>query len=140
MSPARAAEAAPPRREEAERRGPVCTCSRISATGSNNDERDFPNLIGNYHKALPHDNFGEVDPVAYKSLLKALNNPTQANFAAIQLGLGRKLTNPQSGLATDQEGPDPKNMKMRSALKVNSAEAAAEAVELYCWDRLGSEN
>lgn len=117
--------------EDTDRRRPACTRSRISTTGSNGDERDFPNFIGNYHKGLPHDNFGEVVPAAYKSLLKALNQPTQANFAAIQLGLGRKLTNPQSGLATDLEGPDPKNMKMRSAPKLDSAEEAAEAVENY---------
>lgn len=110
---------------------PACTRSSISTTGSNGDERDFPTFIGNFHKGLPHDQFGEVDPAAYKSLLKALNQPTQANFAAIQLGLGRKLTNPQSGLSTDQEGPDPKNLKMRSAPKLNSAEEAAEAVEDY---------
>src|SRR5918999_314332 len=126
LAQARAAEA-----ERADLQQPACTRSRISTTGSNGDERDFPNFIGNYHKGLPHDNFGEVNPAAYKSLLKALNQPTQANFAAIQLGLGRKLTNPQSGLATDLEGPDPKNMRMRSAPKLNSAEEAAEAVEDY---------
>jgi len=124
-------EAIAARRVAAVENAPVCTRSKITTTGSNQDERDFPTFIGNFHKGLPHDNFGEVNPLAYKSLLKALNTPTQANFAAIQLGLGRKLTNPQAGLATDQEGPDPKDMKMRSAPKVNSAEAAAEAVELY---------
>ena len=114
----------------------LCIRSSISATGSNGDENNIkengqPTYIGNYHKGLKHNGFGEVIPASYQSLLTALNNPTQANFANIQLGLGRKLTNPQSGLATDLEGPDPKDMLMRSAPSVRSAEAAAEAVELY---------
>lgn len=114
-----------------------CTRSGISTTGSNDDEDNVkgsngqPNYIGNFHKGLPHDQFGEVNVAAYKSLLKALKTPTQANFAAIQLDLGRKLINPQSGLAKDTEGPDPDDLKMRSAPRLASAEAAAEAVESY---------
>lgn len=117
--------------------GSPCTGSPIKTVGNNKDEKDIvdangnPTFIGNYHKGLPHNQFGEVIPAAYQSLLKALNNPTQANFANIQLGLGRKLVNPQAGLAKDQEGPDPDEMKMRSAPSVKSAEAAAEAVEFY---------
>ncbi|MEO8073695.1 MAG: vanadium-dependent haloperoxidase [Acidobacteriota bacterium] len=114
-----------------------CAKSTIHTTGSNEDENNLidsngnKTYIGNFHKGLPHNNFGEVIPAAYQSLLTALNNPTQANFAGIQLGLGRKFVNPQAGLAKDQEGPDPHNMKMRSAPKLKSAEAAAEIVELY---------
>jgi membrane-associated phospholipid phosphatase len=44
---------------------------------------------------------------------------------------GRKYTNPQAGLSTDQEGPDPDKMRMLQAPKVDSLETAAEAVELY---------
>lgn len=114
-----------------------CTGSTINTVGDNKDEKNIvdsngkPTFIGNFHKGLPHNQFGEVIPAAYQSLLKALNNPTQANFANIQLGLGRKLTNPQAGLAKDTEGPDPDEMKLRSAPKVTSAEAAAEEIELY---------
>lgn len=114
-----------------------CTESTINTTGSNDDENNLidssgnKTYIGNYHKGLPHNAFGEVVPAAYQSLLNALNNPTQANFAGITLGGGRKLTNPQAGLAKDQEGPNPSKMKMRTAPKLESAEAAAEAVELY---------
>lgn len=112
-----------------------CQRSSISTTGSNNDETDFPNRIGNYHKGLPHDGLGEVVPAAYQTLLDATLTPTPGEFPAIRTTIGdncgRKLTNPQSGLATDREGPTPSNMKMRSAPKVNSREEAAEAVELY---------
>ena len=112
-----------------------CQRSSISTTGSNNDETDFPNRIGNYHKGLPHNGLGEVIPAAYTTLLNATTTPTPAEFPLIRTTIGancgRKLTNPQSGLATDLEGPNPSNMRMRSAPKVNSTEAAAEAVELY---------
>lgn len=111
---------------------PECVPSSIDSNGPNGDETRFDNFIGNYHKGLPHDEFGEVIPSAYQSLLDATQSPSPPSaFQAIVLGEGRKLTNPQSGLATDQEGPDPKDLEMRSAPAVDSAETAAEAVELY---------
>jgi hypothetical protein len=112
-----------------------CQRSSIATTGSNNDETDFPNRIGNYHKGLPHDLLGEVIPAAYQTLLDATVTPTPGEFPFIRTTIGancgRKLTNPQAGLATDREGPITSNMKMRSAPKLNSREEAAEAVELY---------
>src|SRR5262245_47289330 len=93
-----------------------CTPTKITKKGSNGDERHLkgpdgkPNFIGNFHKGLPHNNFGEVDPAAYQTLLHAVDRET--DFDKITFGLGRKLTNPQSGLATDQEGPDPKDLKI----------------------------
>lgn len=112
-----------------------CTPTKIKKTGSNGDEEDLdgpdgkPNYIGNFHKGLPHDDFGEVDRKAYQSLLHALNK--KKDFDKIILGLGRKLTNPQAGLATDVEGPDPKKLHMLAPPKLASAEEAAEGVELY---------
>lgn len=111
----------------------------ITKTGNNGDEKDFPNFIGNFHKGMHHDSFGEVVSADYQKLLNATtkNNPTQADFANIpitsDLGamFGRKYTNPQAGLSTDQEGPDPDKMRMLQAPKVDSAETAAEAVEVY---------
>jgi membrane-associated phospholipid phosphatase len=124
-----AAEAAAPAADH------QCAPTKIKKTGSNGDEERFkgadgkPNYIGNFSKGLPHDGFGEVNRAAYKSLLHAVDSET--DFDDIVLGLGRKLTNPQSGLATDQEGPDPKDLKMLAAPSLDSAEEAAEGVELY---------
>ncbi|MEO6193704.1 MAG: vanadium-dependent haloperoxidase [Thermoanaerobaculia bacterium] len=112
-----------------------CTPTRIKKTGSNGDEKNIkgadgkPSYAGNFSKGLPHDTFGEVDRAAYKTLLHALDNET--DFDKITLGLGRKLTNPQAGLATDPEGPDPKDLEILAAPKLESAEEAAEGVELY---------
>lgn len=81
-----------------------CTPTRIKKTGSNGDETRYrgadgkPNYIGNYHKGLPHNDFGEVIRDDYQTLLKALKTGT--NFDKIPRGLGRPFTNPQAGLAT----------------------------------------
>jgi hypothetical protein len=106
-----------------------CTPTKIRKTGSNGDEKDFPDKRGNFHKGLPHDAFGEVNAAAYKSLLVALR--LRRDFDDIVLGGGRPLTNPQAGLAGDLEGPCPRQQKMLAAPKVDSAETAAEAVEDY---------
>ena len=98
-----------------------CTPTKIKKTGSNGDEKNIkgadgkPSYAGNFSKGLPHDTFGEVDRAAYKTLLHALDQET--DFDKITLGLGRKLTNPQAGLATDPEGPDPKDLKILAAPK-----------------------
>jgi len=131
-APARAATlaATPPPAADHE-----CTPTTIHKTGNNGDERNLKgpdgkqNFIGNFSKGLPHNSFGEVDPAAYQTLLHAVDKET--DFDKITLGGGRKLTNPQSGLATDQEGPDPKDLKILAAPNLDSAEEAAEAVELY---------
>jgi hypothetical protein len=53
---------------------------------NNGDETTHLNRIGNYSKGLPHDQFGEVDPAAYNSLLQAVNTGQPADFQAITLG------------------------------------------------------
>src|SRR5206468_677388 len=73
---------------------------------SNGDEERYPNHIANYSKGLPHNQLGEVDPRAYRSLILALESEEPSDFENIILGLGVKLTNPQAGLAFELEGPD----------------------------------
>ena len=90
----------------------------------------FP-YLENYHKGLPHDPYGEVNQDAYLSLLTAISRPTFPAFEAVQLGLGRELTNPLAGFALDTEGPQPRALRMKAPPALDSAEAAAEAVELY---------
>src|SRR5258708_7874985 len=98
---------------------------------TNGDEELYPNQIGSFTKALPHNSIGEVDLNAYNSLLRALATGRKQDFEAIPLGLGAKLTNPQSGLAFDLEGPDSHSLTMRPAPALASAEAAGELAELY---------
>jgi hypothetical protein len=90
--------------------------------------------IANYSKALPHNRFGEVDQEAYRGLLRALHNGNPDQFEQIRLGrpdTGLNLTNPQSGLAFDLEGPDAQAVTMPPAPRIDSPENSAEMGELY---------
>jgi hypothetical protein len=98
---------------------------------SNDDEQRFPTRIGSFSKGLPHNARGEVEPAAYAAFLHALRSQRPGDFAAIPLGKGRPLVNPQAGLSLDLQGPDAQAVTMPPAPAVDSAEAANEMVELY---------
>lgn len=113
-------------------------------------------LIGAFHKSLPHDEFGEVAPADFKVLRQACNgalgkfetvargydetlappvvNPAQAPFVMpFQPNRPKsdKFVNPQGGFADDRLGPKPSEMKMLPPPAVGSASIAAEMTELY---------
>jgi hypothetical protein len=92
-------------------------------------------FLGSYHKGLPHDALGEVQPSAYRGLVTALTTADPADFEKIPLGTpgptGRKLTNPQAGLAFDLEGPDGHAMLMPPAPRIDDPEGSGEMGELY---------
>jgi len=98
---------------------------------SNGEEEDYPGFIANYSKALPHDELGLVDPSAYRSLLKALRTGRNRDFDKIELGLGRRLTSAQAGLAFDLEGCDSHHTTFPPAPRMDGPEHSGEAVELY---------
>ncbi len=98
---------------------------------SNGDDERYPNKIGSYSKALPHNQLGEVELNAYATLVRARTSQKPDDFELIQLGLGRKLTSPQAGLAMDLEGPDSHHVTLPPAPRFDSAEEAGEMVELY---------
>lgn len=88
--------------------------------------------IGSFHKTLPHNEFGEVDPVAFKQLLDACAGDGRG-FVGVQKGSGdaAQLTNPQAGLAADRLTHHPASYSMPPAPGVLSATTAAEMTELY---------
>ena len=98
---------------------------------NNGDEDLYANRIGNFSKALPHNQLGEVDRNAYESLLKAVNTGDPANFDAIVMGGSFKLTSPQGGLAFDMQGTDPGHVFQPPAPAFASAEIAGEIAENY---------
>jgi len=98
---------------------------------NNGDEALYPNKIGSYSKAFPHNDLGEVDLDAYDLYLTALETGTPAAFAAIPLGGTVKQANPQGGLAFDLMGPDSHATFQPPAPTFASAETAGELVELY---------
>ncbi len=104
----------------------------------NGEEAEFRNAAGlnyiaNYSKGLHHNTLGEVVPGDYQALLRALYSGNPDHFEQIPLGTagGRKLTNPQAGLAFDLEGPDAQSLTIPPAPRIDSPEVSGEMAELY---------
>ncbi len=98
---------------------------------SNGDEERYEHKFGSYSKGLPHNNFGVVDPIAYRAFHKAVTTGDPQDFQEIPLGGTIKLVNPQSGLAFDLQGADSHALSIPPSPPVASAERAAEMIELY---------
>lgn len=101
----------------------------------NGDEDLYPNKIGNYSKALPHDELGEVNINAYNAFIKALMTGNPDNFESIPLGGVVKFANPQASYAYDLVGPDSHHLTMIIPPTFNSAWRASEMAEDY-WGAL----
>jgi len=76
---------------------------------------------------------GEVIRADYIRLLEALSSGSAEDFAQINLGApgGRRLTNPQAGLAFDLESDDLQSFAIAPAPRIDGPEAAGEMGELY---------
>lgn len=126
---------APPGPTPASDSSPTDAFLRTCVLGSNGDEGRYGGtFIGNYHKGLAHNVLGFVDPASYLTLrddILGVGAGDPAVFENIPLAGKRKMTNPQAGLARDVEGPDPASMHTCAAPRLDSAEEAGEAVELY---------
>lgn len=103
--------------------------------------------IGNFHKTLPHNKFGEVDPKAY-ALFKNVathsgeyetvpagytgtNQPPEANFIKLPVpNFADKLNNPQSARVRDLLTGPTTDYAMTAAPSVRSLSTAAEMTEL----------
>lgn len=96
---------------------------------NNGDEDRHDGAVANFGKALPHDELGEPDPEAYRTLVDALNG--DAEFADIPLGRGRPLVNPQAARDFVTCGADPQQLAPPPAPAFAGEEAAGEMVELY---------
>ena len=94
---------------------------------NNGEETDYP-YVANYSKGLPHDEFGEVEPRAYRALLRAAGT---GDFEAVPRGGSRRFVNPRAGLGFDLEGPDPQALVIPPAPRIDSVQNSAEMVELY---------
>jgi hypothetical protein len=106
-----------------------------SSHATNGDEARYANKIGNYSKGLPHNAFGEVEPAAYASLVKACTTGNPDDFEDVIMGGTNKMTSPQGGLAFDLEGVDAMAVTVPPPPAIASAEMASEAVEHY-WMKL----
>lgn len=105
----------------------------IGVQKNNGDEALYADFRGSFSKTLPHNQFGEVDPAAYQSLLNALDSADNNDFEQIPLSpqADRKLANPQGAYKFELTGRDAQATFMRPAPAFASAETAAEMGELY---------
>ncbi|MDY7228891.1 vanadium-dependent haloperoxidase [Hyalangium rubrum] len=95
----------------------------------NGEEASF----SSYSKGLPHNARGEVEPNAFEKLHHALRTGRPSDFENIPLGApgGRRLTNPQAGLAYELEGADAQAVTLAPAPRFDSPQTTAEMIELY---------
>lgn len=102
---------------------------------NNGDEATYTaTRAGSYSKGLPHNSLGIVDANAYATLLGAVESGIPAHFDAIPLGSGpsgRKLVNPQSGIAFNLIGGDPASFGTDPAPAISSSVFAHELAENY---------
>lgn len=101
----------------------------------NGDELRYANKIGNYSKALPHNQLGEVNLNAYQAFIEALITGNPADFETIPLGGVVKLANPQAAYAYELVGADSHHLRIDPPPAFSSAQEAAEMAELY-WQAL----
>ncbi len=102
---------------------------------SSGDEERYANKIASYTKGLPHNQLGEVELDAYRTLMDALASGQFAAFETLPLGNQVKLANPVAAYAFELEGADPHQVECRVPPAFNSAETAGEVIELY-WQAL----
>jgi hypothetical protein len=88
--------------------------------------------LGSYHKSLPHNQYGEVDPTAFDTLVAATEGDG-TTFEQVPKGTAdaAALADPQGGLASDRLVHHPASYSMPPAPKVLSVTTAAEMTELY---------
>ncbi|QSA96509.1 twin-arginine translocation signal domain-containing protein [Methylococcus sp. EFPC2] len=102
---------------------------------NNGDEARYPNGISVGTKGLKHDAEGHVDPASYASLLKALKSGKHEDFENIVLGGTAKLADPEGPLTTALEGISNAQLAIPLAARLDSAELAADHIEVY-WQAL----
>ena len=103
--------------------------------------------IGNFHKSLPHNEYGEVVQSAFDNFVDAAENGgdfenvapgpvTDQNHAPFDPKAPAptepdKLVSPQAGRSKDRLGPNPKDMNMPPPPGVLSVSTASEMIELF---------
>lgn len=100
---------------------------------TNGDEERYAgrNYFASFSRGLPHDALGEVDPVAYRALLDAIEVGMFEAFEAVPLGGTIKFGNPLQSHSFLFEGQDPWGFSVPAAPAFASAEFAAELAETY---------
>ena len=111
----------------------------LPAQPVNGDERRYARqrYYASFTKALPSNDFGEVQPGAFRALVRALRQGRSEAFDAIALApeAARGLVNPQAALKFNFNGLDSHACRMKAPWRFRSAELAGEVAEVY-WQAL----
>jgi hypothetical protein len=100
---------------------------------TNGDEDRYPDRRASFSKTLPHNEFGEVEPDAYRQWLAILYSGDPARFAEAPRDSEavERLNNPQATYAIDLVGPDATALPLPPPPPFASQKTAAEMAELY---------
>jgi membrane-associated phospholipid phosphatase len=98
---------------------------------TNGDEGRYPTYIGNFSKTLPHNEFGEVDPAAYKALREALARGDFKAIEAVPKGGRVGYQDPTGGLTFSLYGPDAAAIAAVPPPPIASREYATQLAEMY---------
>lgn len=101
----------------------------------NGDETRYASFIGQFSKGLPHNDLGEVEPLAYQKFLGAVEQGTAEAYEGVPLGGTAKLVNPMAGVAFALEGADSYHLAIPAPPAFASAWEASEMAEVY-WQAL----
>ncbi len=107
----------------------------IPAHPTNGDEARYANKIATDTRGLPHNQLGEVDLKAYQSFIDALKSGDPNEYEKIVLGGKRKLVQPLTPLAISTTGLNPSQLPIPVPPTLDSAEQAAEFIEI-AWQGL----
>ncbi|GJM09804.1 MAG: vanadium-dependent haloperoxidase [Lysobacteraceae bacterium] len=105
-----------------------------AAQAVNTDETALPGYVGNFSKTLPHNELGEVDPVAYEALVDGLDRDDMSGVI-LSPQAERKLANPSAARSFDISGGDAHSTRIIPSPSLTSAHGAAEMIEVY-WQAL----
>lgn len=98
---------------------------------TNGDEARYPEFLGSFSKALPHNGNGEVDTSAYNALLAAVVSGNPGDYEAIPLGGTTKLVSPQGANTFSLEACDSHSLSMPAPPALESFAESGEMLELY---------
>jgi len=111
----------------------------LSTQRDNNDENRYrqQDYYASFTKTLPCNDYGEVDPDAFKKLRRALRRGKQRYFNAIPLDetATRRLENPQNALRFETSAKDSHATRIAPSFTFRSAVGAGEMTEVY-WQAL----
>jgi hypothetical protein len=104
---------------------------------TNGDEERYEDRRASFSKTLPHNEFGEPTPDAYKTWLAILASGDHKDFeeAPRVKGATVKLNNPQATYAFDLVGVDPAAARLPQPPAFASAKMAVDMAEVY-WQAL----